>query len=897
MLVPNHLRCEYRQNPLGIDVAAPRLSWTLNAAERGQTQRAYQVLVADSEIALAADQGTLWDSGRVESGQSAHVVYAGTPLPSGQRCWWKVRVWDQADQTTGYSQPALWQMGLLNPSDWQAQWISLDTGPENEMGMRPAPYLRRAFAADAPIARATLYAAAKGLYRLRLNGQAVSEDVLTPDWTDYHQRIIYNTYDVTALVQAGGNVVGAVLGDGWYCGYVGFHGQRDHYGDRPHLLAQLHLQLEDGRVVVVATDGQWRGSAGPILYSDMLMGEAYDAGREMPGWDTPGFDDAGWRAVTVEPNQDRLVAQSAETVQVVEYIPVKAVTRPGGPLTVYDLGQNFAGWVRLKVKGQAGQRVQLRYGEVLNRDGTIYTENLRKARAVDTYILKGGGEEVWEPSFTYHGFRYVGLDRYPGDLRAEVEAGCVVYSALPQTGQFECSNPLDNQIWHNILWGQRSNFVSVPTDCPQRDERLGWLGDALAFGPTACFNMDAAAFLTRWLVNVEDAQSEAGGFPDVAPRLGALSDGAPGWGDAGVFIPWTLYQFYGDTRMVEQFYPAMTRWMDYIHQSNPRFLRTERLNNNYGDWVSHTSDTPRDVIATALWAFDAHLMAEMARVIGRAEDADRYAALFESIKHAFNAAYVSADGRIQGDTQTCYALALQMDLLPDAVRPLAARRLAEDIERRDWHLSTGFLGTPFLLPALTEAGYADVAYRLLTQETVPSWGHMVRQGATTIWERWDSLRADGTLFDPAQPTFIHPDKGPIAGMNSFNHYGLGSVGVWLYRTVAGIQVNADRPADRRIVIRPYPGGGLTYARGSYESHYGAIASEWRVEDGQFRLTVTIPANTNATVYVPCPEPAGVSEGGQPLEQAAGVHLIGQEDGYSVVAVGSGTYSFTCAARA
>ena len=892
MLVPNHLRCEYRLNPLGLDVVAPRLSWALESADRGQTQRAYHVLVADSVAALAADQGTLWDSGRVESGRSAQVGYAGAPLLSEQRCWWKVRVWDQAGHTTGYSEPAYWQMGLLSPSDWQAQWISLDTGSENEMGMRPAPYLRRVFAVEGGLTRATLHTAAKGLYRLRLNGQAVSEDALTPDWTDYRQRIIYNTYDVTSLIQTGENVLGAVLGDGWYCGYIGFQGHRAHYGDRPRLLAQLHLELEDGQVVVVGTDSQWRGSSGPILYSDMLMGEAYDARREMPGWDTAGFNDAGWQPVTVEPNHDRLVAQSAETVQVVEHIPVQKVTRPGGPLTVYDLGQNFAGWVRLKVKGQAGQRVQLRYGEILNRDGTIYTENLRKARAVDTYILKGGGEEVWEPGFTYHGFRYVGLDRYPGDLQAEVETGCVVYSALPQAGQFECSNPLVNQIWQNILWGQRGNFVSVPTDCPQRDERLGWLGDALAFGPTACYNMDAAAFLSRWLVNVEDAQSEAGAFPDVAPRLVALGDGAPGWGDAGVFIPWTLYQFYGDMRVVEQFYPAMTRWMDYIHAANPRFLRTEHLNNNYGDWVSYTSDTPRDVLATALWAFDAHLMAQMARVIGRAEDAQRYTALFDTIKRAFNDAYVSADGLIQGDTQTCYALALQMDLLPAELRPLAAERLVADIERRDWHLSTGFLGTPFLLPALTEAGYSDVAYRLLTQDTVPSWGHMIKQGATTIWERWDSLRADGTLFDPTQPTFIHPDKGPVAGMNSFNHYGLGSVGAWLYRYVAGIQVNAIESDHRRIVIHPYPGGGLTWARARYESLYGPIESGWRLEGGQFRLTVSIPANTGATVYLPSAQPDDVHEGGQPLAQAAGTRLLGHEDGCTMLLIGSGTYTFT-----
>ena len=888
MLVPNHLRCEYRPNPLGMDVAQPRLFWQLASDEPAQTQAAYQVMVAETEAALTAGTGLVWDSGRVASDQSTQVVYAGAPLRSGRRYWWKVRVWDSAGGVAESGEAAWWQMGLLDAAEWQAQWIACDTGAENEMGLRPSPYLRRAFSVDRPVTRATLYATAKGLYRLRLNGQAVGDDALTPDWTDYHQRVVYNTYDVTDLVQAGENALGAVLGDGWYCGYVGFHGRRGYYGAYPELLVQLHLELEDGSSMVVATDEQWQGSAGPILYSDMLMGEAYDARREMPGWDQPGFDAAGWQPVSTAPNHDRLVAQSAETVRVVERLPVQAVTRPGGGATVFDLGQNFAGWARLRVRGEAGGRVRLRYGEVLNHDGTVYTANLRKAHATDTYILKGDGEEVWEPHFTYHGFRYVQIDGYAGDVDAAIEAGCVVYSALPQAGEFECSDPLVNQLWRNVLWGQKSNFVSVPTDCPQRDERLGWLGDVFAFGPTGCFNMDAAAFFSRWLVNVEDAQSEAGAFPDVAPRLVATNDGAPGWGDAGVYVPWFLYQFYGDTRVVERHWDAMTRWMDYIAAANPRFLRTERLNKSYGDWVSYNSDTPRDVLATALWAFDAQLMARMARALGRDADAQRYDALFDHIRQAFNAAYVKPDGRVQGETQTCYLLALHAGLLPEEQRDAAARHLVADIERHNWHLSTGFLGTPFLLPVLAETGHADVAYRLLLNDTVPSWGHMIRQGATTIWERWDGIREDGTLFDPHRPTFMHPDLGPVSGMNSFNHYGLGAVGEWLYRYIAGIQVAASAPRERRIVVRPYVGGGLTHARARYASVWGPIVSEWRLDEGRLRLTVSIPANTSATVYLPA-QMAGV-EG---LDQA-GVQRVGGEDSHTVVVVGSGTYAFTAA---
>lgn len=891
MLSPVRLRCEYRANPVGIAEVQPRLSWVLESEERSQVQSAYQVLVADSEQALAARSANVWDSGRVESNQSTHVLYTGRALETDSRYWWKVRVWDQEGRASEYSSAAWWQMGLLHRTDWVAKWISFDTDAENEMGMKPAPYLRRTFFIDKPVVKATLYAAAKGLYRLRLNGQPVGEDALAPDWTDYGQRIVYNSYDVGELVRRGDNALGAILGDGWYCGYVGFQGRRNSYGEQPAFLAQLHLELEDGSTAVVVTDDEWIGSSGPILYSDLLMGEAYDARREMQGWDESGFDDALWRPVMTQSNSERLIAQTAESVQVVERIPVRSVSEPARNLYVFDLGQNFAGWVRLGVRGAAGTRLQLRYGELLNPDGTVYTGNLRKARATDTYILRGEGEEVWEPHFTYHGFRYVQIESFPTGVVPKVQAGCVVHSAVGQVGHFKCSSLPVNQLWQNIMWGQRSNFVSVPTDCPQRDERLGWLGDVLAFGQTACLNMDVAAFFIRWMISVEDAQSSAGAFPDVAPRLAAVTDGAPGWGDAGVYLPWLIYQFYGDTRIIERHYAAMTRWMEYIREANPDCLRTERLNRNYGDWLSFHADTPSDVIATALWAQDAALMAHMAQVIGRNEDSRLYAELHTDIKAAFIDAYVAADGRIKGETQTCYALALHIGLLPPHLREAAARHLVVDIERRGWHLSTGFLGTPFLLPALSEAGYTDIAYRLLFSDTVPSWGHMIKQGATTIWERWDSLQADGNLFDPTQPTFLHAELGPIAGMNSFNHYGLGSVGEWLYRYVAGIRIDPQRPGYSHIIIEPHPGGELTFACAQYDSIRGPIRSKWCVEDGQFHLTVSIPANTTATLYLPSAVPSDVQESGQPIDQIEGVEVMGVEAGRTILAVGSGTYSF------
>ncbi len=844
------LRCEYRDNPLGIDVRQPRLSWILESHERNQRQSAYQILVAESLEDLQSGRGTLWDSSRVSSDQTSHVRYVGPLLRSGQRCYWKVRSWNQ-DGVMSESEPARWQMGLLELSDWQAHWITCVVGPVDDLGMSPSPYVRREFWIERPIERATLYATARGLYILELNGVRLRSAGLSPDWTDYRKRILYDTYDVTDLLQTGPNAVGAILGDGWYSGYVGFKRERAHYGEQPQFLMQLDLRLADGSTHVIASDETWKASAGPILSSDLLMGETYDGRHALPGWSRAGYDDSAWQSVTAQPNSARLVAQSAEPVEVVDCLPARSVIRLDSGVHVVDLGQNFAGYVGLKVQGEAGTRVQLRFGEILNPDGTVYTENTRSARATDVYVLKGDGEETWHPHFTQHGFRYVEVHGWPGELRPEAIVGYALESSVAQVGEFDCSSPTLNQLWRNLNWGQRSNFVSIPTDCPQRDERLGWLGDVLVFGRTACLNADAAAFFSRWMDNVEDAQSDAGAFPDVAPRLIAEHDGSPGWGEAGVYLPWLLHQLYGDSEIIERHYAAMVRWMDYIAEGNPGLIRTNRVGRNYGDWVSYRADTPRDMLATALWAFGARLMASMASNIGRCDDAQRWTDLFSRIKTTFIETYVSPDGRVAGETQTAYLVALQYDLLPRELRVAAARHLVADIERRNWHLSTGFMGASLLLPVLSEMGYDDVAYRLLNNDTCPSWGYMIKCGATTMWERWDSLTPEGTVFDPEKPTFLHPLMGAVAGMNSFNHYAFGSVGEWLYRYVAGIDVDPEVPGYRRIVIHPRPGGGLTHARASYTSMHGKILTDWRIEPGDvFHLRVSIPANTTAEVHLP-----------------------------------------------
>ena len=898
-LRPIQPKCEHRVDPLGIGETSPRLSWALASEGRGEAQSAYRVLVAENEEDLAAEQNLLWDSGRVESNRSLGIEYEGAELKSGARCAWNVIVWDGEGEPSSISEAAVFEMGLLEKSDWTGIWISADEGPAGDIdpptgneydalgnGLAPSPYLRREFGLERPVRRARLYATARGVYELSINGARVGDDVLAPGWTDYRKRIQYQTYDVTALLREGQNTLGAILGDGWYAGFVGFDPKQAgaHYGTSPQLLAQLNVEYEDGSTQSIATDGSWRSSTGPILFSDLLAGESYDAREEMPGWNKSGFDDSGWQGVGVERLGDvPLVAQPDEAVRATEEVAADTVTEPESGVHVFDMGQNMVGWARLKASGEAGTTVRMRFAEALNPDGTIYTENLRSARQTDTYVLKGEGDEIYEPRFTFHGFHYVEVTGYPVEPPLDAIIGRVVHSATPPSGSFECSSPMVNRLQSNIFWGQRGNFLSIPTDCPQRDERLGWTGDAQIFVRTASLNMDVAAFFAKWMDDVQDAQSPEGAFTDVVPLLEGsglidLSRGAPAWGDAGVIVPWTIYKTYGDTRIIQKHYEAMTRWMDYLREANPDLLRRNKLGNNYGDWLSPEGDaTPKALLATAYWAHDAMLMAEMARAIGRDADAADYENLFEDVKEAFTRAYVDPDGKIKGDTQTGYVVALHMGLLPEELRAKGGGHLVRTVEDKDWHLSTGFVGVGYLCPVLTEAGYPDVAYRLLNNETYPSWGYTIKNGATTIWERWDGWTEENGFQSP--------------NMNSFNHYSLGSVGEWLYRYVAGIDLDPEGIGYDRIVIRPRPGGGLIHARAEYDSVRGRIESAWVLSDSEFRLRITIPPNTRATVHLPSANGAEVSEGGKSADEAESVELLRTDGEETVLSVGSGRYEF------
>ncbi|MFE1931501.1 alpha-L-rhamnosidase [Streptomyces sp. NPDC059474] len=776
---------------------------------------------------------------------------------------------DATWRTTDAKPPAAWPDRDFDDSGWATakKLAAWGGGPWGRVLPLQSPaQLRRIFRLTKPVARARLHSTALGLYEAHLNGVRVGRDQLAPGWTDYRKRVAYQTYDVTDALRPGANALGVTLAPGWYAGNIAWLGQSQ-YGEHPALLAQLEVVYADGSTERITTDQQWRAATGPLLTADVLMGEEYDARKETPGWSSPGFDDTGWQpAVTASDITAEVVAQTDAPTRVEREIKPVKVTEPAPGVHLFDLGQNMVGSVRLTVSGPAGRKIRIRHAEVLSPDGTAYTANLRTARPVDTYTLKGGGPETYEPRFTFHGFRYVEVTGYPGKPSLDAVTGRVMHTAAPSTMSFHTDSAMLNQLHSNITWGLRGNFLSIPTDTPARDERLGWTGDINVFSSTAAYAMESARFLTKWLQDMRDGQTDDGSFPNVAPNLGDVGDGVAGWGDAGVTVPWNLYQAYGDTRVLRENWPAMRRWITYLEQHSTGLLRPAE---GYGDWLSVEAETPKDVIATAYFAHATDLVARTAQVLD--EDPAPYEDLLARIKAAFTTAYVSADGRIKGDTQTAYVLALSMDLLPAALRKPAADRLVALIQDRDWHLSTGFLGTPRLLPTLTETGHTDIAYRLLHQRTFPSWGYQIDRGATTMWERWDSIKPDGSFQD--------------VGMNSFNHYAYGSVGEWMYQNITGIAPAA--PGFREILIRPRPGGEVRSAEGRYDSLYGPVTTRWS-QGEDFTLTVSIPVNTTAQIWVPARRAADVTRHGG--------RLLRMADGCAVFAVGSGTHHFLTRGR-
>ncbi|GAB4460332.1 MAG: alpha-L-rhamnosidase [Armatimonadaceae bacterium] len=896
------LQCEhFNEEPLGIGTARPRLSWKLESEKRGAYQTAYRVRAAKDAETLQSDNPTegelLWDSGKVQSGESTLISYEGPEAGSGERIYWTVTVWNEADQPTEADAASWWETGLLNPADWQAEWIgsALSGGPQTTV---PCPFLRCTFAPQKPVAQARLYATALGLYVCYLNGKRVGSDHFTPGWTDYHKRVQYQTYDVTALLNDGENVWGAILGDGWYCGHVEWRG-RQRYGDRPRLFAQLVVTYTDGTSETIITDGEWRYAFGPILEADLLMGEAHDARREMPGWNTSDFNASAWEPVEVFPKENfasiELTAMPGPTVKATQEL--KPTVQPGDikerPL-ILDFGQNLVGKLRVTVRGEAGTTVRFRFAEVLKGGpargtGGIYTDNLRSAKQTDYYTLKGDPSgETFDTLFTFHGFRYVEITAVGKFPEIEEAVAVVLHSDVRPTGEFECSEPLINQLQRNIDWGLRGNYLEIPTDCPQRDERLGWTGDAQVFVRTAAFNRQVAGFFHKWLQDLRDAQGEKGEFPSVAPNTAVVpGDGGPAWADAGVICPWTIYLCYGDTKVLSDNYAAMQRFIAYLEETSRDQIRCYLGYpgfSGFGDWLALDGSgqtpggTPRDLLGTAFFGYSVQLMAKIAAILDKPQDAAHYEDLFQKIRTAFQKRFVTQEGLIYPGTQTAYVLALYFNLLTDEQRQPAAEMLVHEIRKRDYRLATGFTSSHYLPHVLTETGHLDVAYALLRQTRWPSWLYAVTQGATTIWERWDGWTEDKGFQD--------------AGMNSFNHYAYGAIGAWMYQTVAGIDVDTEQPGYRHIVMRPRIGGGLTYAGARLLSPYGWIESRWELHPvGELEWRVTVPVNTRATVFVPCGANATVSEGGLPAEGSEGVSYLKRTDDANVYALQSGAYRF------
>ena len=877
--------CEYKTNPVGIDAVQPRLSWKLTASTRNVLQTAYAIRVAST--ADFSPQSIVWESGKIPAPLSVLQPYAGPPLLSARRYYWQVKVWDNQGRVSGWSPVAHWEMGLLSAADWKAHWIEPEPEPKR---FAPAPMLRKEFSLRKKIIRARAYVTAHGFYELRLNGRKAGDQALTPGWTAYSKRLQYQVYDVTGLLKPGRNAVGAILGDGWYRGTLGWVFQWAFYGQKLGLLCQIHVQYANGSEEWIVTDNSWKASLdGPIRMNDIYDGETYDARLEMPGWDQPGFRDSSWFSVQqTDTSLDNLLAQEGMPVRKIQEIkPLRIFRTPKGEL-VADLGQNMVGWVRLRVRGAAGTVVTVRHAEVLDKAGNFYTDNLRKAKCTLRYTLRGNGLETYEPRFTFMGFRYVSLDGYPGEPGPDDLTGIVVHSDMPVTGSFECSNPLVNQLQHNIQWGQKGNFVDVPTDCPQRDERLGWTGDAQAFCRTAAFNMGVAPFYTKWAADIAADQRPSGAvpwvIPDVLNKPNSETVGiSAGWSDVATILPWTMYQVYGDRRLLERQYPGMKAWVEFQrNQSGDSCIW--KNGSRFGDWLfyrppSWSADEPdghtdRDLIATAFYAYSTQLVQQAAEALDKTEDAVFYKMLHHKIRQAFQLAYVTPSGRVVSHSQTAYVLALQFGLLPDELRPAAVKYLTDDIRERGNHLATGFLGTPYLCHVLSENGRTELAYTLLFQETYPSWLYPVKKGATTIWERWDGIKTDSSFQDP--------------GMNSFNHYAYGAIGDWMYRVVAGLEIGA--PGYRQIRIQPQPTDSLQYARATYESQYGRIVSAWERQGDTLVVTVVLPPNTSARVTLPDAQQREVRENGQALH-AAGIAAARQEGNRVVADLGSGEYIF------
>jgi alpha-L-rhamnosidase len=892
-LNPSNLTCEYLRNPLGIDVAKPRLSWALRSLDRDAIQTAYRVLVASCESVLGNDQGDLWDSGIVRSDRSTFVEYEGKPLASETVCHWKVRVWDRDGIASDWSETAFWTMGLLAPSDWNGEWISdrahldadetfaddippADAEAYHAIQKRPSPLLRKEFIARPQVARATAYICGLGFHELRINGKKVGDAVMQPAFTCYDKRALYITHDVTRLLRTGANAIGVMLGNGWF----NSHSRDDWEFDRapwrntPRMLFQMRVEYADGSSEVIVSDCSWKTAAGPIVFDGIRDGECYDARLERPGWDMPDYADGDWHAaeVVTAPTY-KLVSEKAAPPKVIETARPASMTEPRPGVFVFDMGRNVSGWCRLKVTAPAGTTITISYDERLHPDGTLHQRNAGKKPAgvfqTDQYTCRGGGEEVWEPRFVYHGFQYAQIEGIPGKPALDDLELRIAHASFDQIGDFECSNDLYNTIHKLTQRSYVSNFISYPTDCPHR-EKNGWTGDAQLASETGLYNYDCAPNYARWIDDFDDCQLEDGNLPGIVPTgsWGYEWGNGPAWDSAYFLIPWHVWLYRGDSRLLNAHYGGFKRYLDFVAGRSPDFIADFGL----GDWCPPEGgpagyQTPAALTSTAYYYVDAQIASAVAAMLGLEEDRRKYESLADAIKKAFIARfYDPATGSFTGGEQCGMAAALYQGLVPDGEKDKVLAALVSEVERRDGHIWAGILGTKYLLHALADNGRADLAYEAANKRDWPSWGHWIEQGATSLWEDW-------------------------GGVASLNHIMFGDIDAWFYKTLAGIRPDPENPGFKHVIIRPTPVADLTWVTAHHNSLYGRMGVSWKLDGDRFTIQVEIPANTSATLYLPAGFTPTLTESGKPAGEADGVTSVSVRDGCAVINIGSGTYDF------
>ncbi len=868
------LLCEYQEHPLGLDVAQPLLAWKLVAEDRDERQTAYQVLVASSSDNLARGVGDMWDSGQVASDATTQIRYAGRPLPSRLVCFWKARVWDKAGTPSPWSAVATWEMGLLAPAKWDAKWIGQNTNTAEQ----PLPLLRREFTVSGQVRSARLYIAGLGYAEARLNGAKVGDHHLDPGYTRYDKRVLYVTHDVTAQLHKGVNALGVMLGNGWYNVQTKAAWNFDEAAWRgaPRLLASLQIDYADGHTEVIGTDDQWKCAAGPVLANTIYGGELYDARLEQAGWDTAGFADQAWAAAQlVGAPKGQLVAQALPPIRTDKVLPVAKITEPKPGVFVFDFGQNLSGYAELSVRGPAGTAVHLKYTERLAKDGNVDQKDIathvirfgsNQVFQTDTYILKGQGKETWHSRFSYYGFQYVEVTGFPGKPTADSLRAVFIHTDVPVAGRFECSNELLNKIWEAGRWSYLGNLQGIPTDCPHR-EKNGWTGDAHLAAEQAMFNYFPPAFYVKWLNDLDDEQQPDGKLPGIVPTAGwgYKWGNGPAWDNAFILIPYYQYVYYGDVEVFRAHYAGMKRYVDYLASHAKDGIVKLGLN----DWAPWKTKTEAGITDTAYFFVDAQVVALAARVLGKTEDAAKYAALAETIKAAFNRKFWHADtGLYDNGSQTAWSCALYQGLVPPEQQARVLANLVAAVEKTGGHIDTGILGAKYLLNTLLENGRADVAYRIVSQKDQPSWGWWIAQGATTLWEEWN-------------------------GSSSRNHIMYGDISAWFYKALAGIRPDPQAPGFKHFYINPQVVGDLTGARGEYESIRGPMVSDWKLKGTDFRLRVVIPPNSTATVTLPTADLAAVRANRAPLAQTEGLSRPRVEAGHVVCEAGSGTYEFRC----